>query len=302
MGKMIIRLTVVVGTVLVLEGCVFNELTKSISRPFTEMADGSIDNFWSSVISVPSGEVNAVYYAGTIDDKSILMHETSTGVHKWILKEANVESDVIMPYTPDKSKWLLLKDTTNQNFRHWDWKKEIEDVIQSLTRKSALVKPLSTFYRVDGDLNGSYAWVIRVDEFLVVATLCDILKKGDKICTQQLYDGGKEEERRIVSDAHHNMKSIVDRRQKDGALCLAYWDNGKFIHPEELPTERFFIIDNEIVASFEFMWDGCYDGLLEFDEQYAIDSYLRRVESEKRRKHEAKARGSELIDTVTLIQ
>ena len=40
------------------------------------------------------------------------------------------------------------------------------------------------------------------------------------------------------------------------------------------------------MASFEFMWDGYYDGLLEFDEQFAIDSYLRRVESEKREKHE----------------
>ena len=287
MGKMIIRLTVVIGTVLVLEGCCFNEFTKSISQPFTEMADGSIDNFWGSVISVPSGEVNAVYYAGSIDDKSILMHETSTGVHKWILKEANIESDVIMPYTADKSKWLLLKGTNNQCFRHWNWKKEIEDKIQNLTQNSALVKPRSTFYRVDGDLNGSNVWVIRVDEFLVEAALCDILKNGDKICTQQLYDGSKEEELRIVFEARHNRNSVVGRRQLDGGLRLAYWDKGRFIRTDQLPSETFFIIDNEIVASFEFMWDGCYDGLLEFDEQYAIDSYLRRVESEKRRKHGA---------------
>ncbi len=285
MGKMIIRLTVVIGTVLVLEGCVFNELTKSISHPFTEMADGSIDNFWSSVISVPSGEVNAVYYAGSIDDKSILMHETSTGVHKWILKEANIESDVIMPYTADKSKWLLLKGTTNQCFRHWNWKKEIEEKIQNLTQNSAIVKPLSTFCRVDGDLNGSNVWVIRVDEFLVEATLCDILKNGDKICTQQLYDGSKEEERRIVSEARHNRNSVVGRRQLDGGLCLAYWDKGRFIHTDQLSSETFFTIDNEIVAPFEFMWDGCYDGLLEFDEEIAQKAYVKRVDAKKGRKH-----------------
>ena len=108
MGKMIIRLTVVIGTVLVLEGCCFNGPKQSISQPITEIADGSIDNFLDSVISVPCGEVNAVYYAGSIDDKSILMHETSTGMHKWILSEANIERDVIMPYTADKSKWLLF--------------------------------------------------------------------------------------------------------------------------------------------------------------------------------------------------
>ena len=282
MGKMIIRLTVVIGTALVLEGCCFNELTQSISQPFAEMADDSIDNFWSSVISVPSGEVNAVYYAGSIDDKSILMHETSTGVHKWILKGANIESDVIMPYTADKSKWLLLKGTTNQSFRHWNWKKEIEDKIQNLTQNSALVKPLSTFYRVDGDLNGSNVWVIRVDEFLVEATLCDILKNGDKICAQQLYDGSKEEQQCIISEARHNGSHIVGRKSRDGGLLLAYWNHGKFIQPEELQAETFFIIDNEIVAPFEFMWDGCYDGLLEFDEEIAQKAYVRRVDAQKR--------------------
>ena len=286
MGKMIIRLTVVIGTALVLEGCCYNELAQSISQPFTEVADGSVDNFWSSVISVPSGEVNAVYYAGSIDDKSILMHETSTEVHKWILRKANIESDVIMPYTADKSKWLLLKGTTNQCFRHWNWKKEIEDKIQNLTQNSALVKPLSTFYRVDGDLNGSNAWVIRVDEFLVEATLCDILKNGDKICTQQLYDGSKEEERQIVSAARHNKNSVVGRRQIDGGLYVAYWDKGGFIHTNEFSSETIFIIDNEIVAPFEFMWDGCYDGLLEFDEEIAQKAYVRRVYAKRRRKFE----------------
>ena len=286
MGKMIIRLTIVIGTVLVLEGCCFNGLTQGISQPITEIADGSIDNFLDSVISVPCGEVNAVYYAGSIDDKSILMHETSTGMHKWILSEANIERDVIMPYTADKSKWLLLKGTTNQCFRHWNWKNEIEAKIQNLTKNSALVKPLSTFYRVDGNLNGSHAWVVRVDEFLVKATLCDLLKNGDKICTEQLYDGSNEEKQSIISKARLNMNPIVGRKPRDGGLCLASWDCGKFIQPEELPTETFFIIDNEIVAPFEFMWYGCYGGLLEFDEKIAQKAYVRRVDAQKREKHE----------------
>lgn len=285
MGIMIICVTVVIGSCLVLEGCCFNEFTKSISQPFAEMHDSSVNNFWNSVISLPCGETNAVYYAGSIDDKAILMHETSAGVCKWEIRDANIEMCVIMPFTVDKGKWLLLKGTTDQQFRHWDWKKEIEDTIQSLTRNSALVKPLSTFYRIDGDLNASNVCVVRVDEFLVVATLCDILKKDDKICTQQLYDGSIEDKNRIISETRLAGNPVVGRNKRDGRLCFAHWEKGRFLHSEELPDATFFAIDNEIVAPFEFVWDGRYDGLLEFDEQFAVDSYIRRVESERRNRH-----------------
>ena len=128
--------------------------------------------------------------------------------------------------------------------------------------------------------------VVRVDEFLVKATLCDLLKNGDKICTEQLYDGSNEEKQSIISKARLNMNPIVGRTPRDGGLCLASWDCGKFIQPEELPTETFFIIDNEIVAPFEFMWYGCYGGLLEFDEKIAQKAYVRRVDAQKREKHE----------------
>jgi len=284
-AQMILRLIFVVVASIVLHGCAFDEHTLSF-QPGTTAGSVAHSAFWSSVISTPCGETNAVYYAGSIDDIVILMHQTSAGVRKWNLKGANIDKNIIMQYTTNKNKWLLLKGTDDQHFRQWDWKKEIEDNIQNLTKNSALVKPVSTFYMVDGDIRRNNAWIVRVDEFVVKATLCDILKKGDKICTRQLYDGDMEDAQRIISEARSKNNPIVGRVSQDGGLCLAYWGQGKFIQFQELPTERFFIIDNEIVAPFEFLWDGRYDGLLEFDEQLAIDFYLRRVESEKRRKHE----------------
>lgn len=281
-AQMILRLIFVAVASIVLHGCAFDEHTSSFQHETT--AGGVARSaFWSSVISTPCGETNAVYYAGSIDDIVILMHQTSAGVRKWNLKRANIDKNIIMQYTTDKNKWLLLKGTHDQHLRHWDWKKEIEDNIQNLTKNSALVKPVSTFYRVDSDFR-SNAWIVRVDEFVVEATLFDILKKGDKICTQQLYDGDMEDKQRIISEARNINNPIVRRVSQDGGLCLAYWDHGKFIQPQELPTERFFIIDNEIVAPFEFLWDGRYDGLLEFDEKIAQQAYLKRIENERRKK------------------
>lgn len=284
-AQIISRLIFAAIASIVLHGCAFDEHT-TILQHGTTAGGVAHSTFWSSVISTPCGETNAVYYAGSIDDIVILMHQTSAGVRKWNLKKANVDKNIIMQYTTDKNKWLLLKGTHDQHLRHWDWKQEIEDNIQNLTKNSALVKPVSTFYRVDSDFRRINACIVRVDEFAVEATLCDILKKGDKICTQQLYDGDMEDTHRIISEARSNNNPIVGRVSQNGGLCLAYWDKGEFIQPQELPTERFFIIDNEIVAPFGFLWDGRYDGLLKFDEKIAQTAYIRRVEAEKRKKDE----------------
>ena len=188
-----------------------------------------------------------------------------------------------MPYTEDRSKWIVLKDSGEERFRHWDWRKEIEDFIQNQPRKSALVKPISTFYRVGGELSEDEGCISMVDEFSVESTLCGVLKKGDKICTAQLYDGSKEAMRSIRREARHAGNRIVGRKSRqDAGLRFAYWDKGEFVRYNELPSESFFVIDNEIVAPFEFMWDGRYDGLLEFDEKIAQQAYLKRVEMEKK--------------------
>lgn len=236
----------------------------------------SLCDFWTSVITVPCGQTNAVYYAGTIDGSTILVHETSIGIRKWYLKNANVERSIIMPYTNDRCKWILLKDSGEDRFRHWDWKREIQDFIQKLPLKSALVKPISTFYRIDGALPEK-GCIFVVGEFLVESTLCDTLRKGDKICTEQLYDGSEEDKLRILFRAMRDGKRIVGRRQQNTGLCFTYWDKGRIVHPKELPKETFFIIDNEIVTPFEFMWNNAYDGLVEFDEQFAQDAYIKRT-------------------------
>lgn len=243
--------------------------------------DYTISDFWSSVITEPCGQTNAVYYAGTTNGNTILFHETSAGIRKWNLKNANIEKSIIMPYTEDRNKWIVLKDSGEDRFRHWDWHKEIEGFIQRQSKNSALVKPLSTFYKIEGDLSADYGWTTLVEVYSVEATLCDTLKKGDKICTTQLYDGSKDDRRRIRLLGRSCGQRIVGRKKLQGSMCFAYWDKGKFIKPEELPSESFFIIGNEIVAPFEFMWNNTYDGLLEFDEKFAQDAYIKRTQQKQ---------------------
>jgi hypothetical protein len=186
-----------------------------------------------------------------------------------------------MPYTENRDKWILLKASDEECLRHWDWHKEIEEFVQSQPKTSALVKPLSTFYLVDGDLKERNPLVVIVDEFSVDETLCDNLKIGDKLCTKQLYDGSKDEEQRIISEARRSENPIVKRRLRDRGLCFAYWDQGKFINIKGLPNETFFIIDNELVAPFEIIWNLTYDGLIHFDKNVAVQAYKRRVERDR---------------------
>ncbi len=236
------------------------------------------ENFIRCVLQAPSGQTNTVYYAGTTNGHVVLAHITSSGNHKWDVGGANIEQDIVMPYTEDKEKWILLKDSGEECLWHWDWHKEIEDFVQRQSEESALVMPCSTFYKVDGDLADDSACVLIVDVFSVEATLCDALKKGDKICTERLYDGSKENRKRIVSEVRSCGNQIVERPLQDRGLCFAYWDEGKFVIPKELASGRLFIIDNEIVAPFEVAWNLTYDGLIHFDENVAVQAYKRRVE------------------------
>ena len=261
-------------------GCLGRKHTLMDIAPDEGMSetDSSFSDFWSSVITEQGGQTNAVYYAGTTNGSTILFHETSVGIRKWNLKNANIEKSITMPYTEDRSKWIVLKDSGEERFRHWDWRKEIEDFIQNQPRKSALVKPISTFYRVGGELSEDEGCIFLVDEFSVESTLCGVLKKGDKICTGQLYDGSKEAMRSIRREARHAGNRIVGRKSRqDAGLRFAYWDKGEVVRYNELPSESFFVIDNEIVAPFEFMWNNTYDGLLEFDEKFAQDAYIKRT-------------------------
>ncbi len=251
-------------------------------RAVTPKFHVGLESFKRCVLQVPSGQTNIVYYAGTCNGHVVLAHLTLSSNHKWDIGEANIEQAIVMPYTEDKAKWILLKDADEECLRHWDWHKEIEDFVQKQSEKSALVTPSSAFYKVDGDLADDNACVWIVDVFSVEATLCDALKKGDKICTEQLYDGSKEEMQRVISEARRSGNPIVERRLHDRGLCFAHWDEGKFISPNELPLERLFFINNELVAPFEVAWNLCYDGLIHFEENVAIQAYKRRVEQARR--------------------
>lgn len=219
-------------------------------------------SFLGEVAECRNDSTNRVYYAGSSNDVSVLVHLTSSGERKWCVAEDRVERTTVMPYTENRDKWILLKASDGECLRHWDWHKEIEEFVQSQPETSALVKPLSTFYLVDGDLKERNPLVVIVDEFSVVETLCDNLKIGDKLCTKQLYDGSKDEKQRIISEARRSENPIVKRRLRDRGLCFAYWDQ----------------IDNELVAPFEIIWDLTYDGLIHFDENVAVQAYKRRVE------------------------
>lgn len=238
----------------------------------------SYSDFWASIITVPNGQTNAVYYAGTIDGNSVLVHETIAGIRKWNLKNANINESVVMPYTGDKDQWILLKASEEEHLRYWDWHREIESFIQSQPQKSALVRPLATFYIIEGDISENGEWITVAEVFSVEATLCDALKKGDKVLSTQLYDGCMEDRKRICLNACSDGKHIVRKQQvRQDGLYYATWDKARFINLSEFPTETFYAIDNETVAPFAFMWDNTYDGLLEFDEKIAQDTYISRT-------------------------
>ncbi len=279
----IIQIILMFAMAVGLGGCLGRKHTLIDIAPDEDMREAnSSSDFWSSVITEPSRQANAVYYAGSTNGNMILFHETSAGIRKWNLKNANIEKSITMPYTENRSKWILLKDSREERFHHWDWRKEIEVFIQNQPRKSALVKPISTFYKIGGELSEDEGCIFIVDEFSVESTLCDVLKKGDKICTAQLYDGSKEAMRCIRREARSCGNRIVGRKSRqDARLRFAYWDKGEFIRYNELPSESFFIIDNEIVAPFEFMWNNTYDGLLEFDEKFAQDAYIKRTQQKQ---------------------
>ena len=232
----------------------------------------------SAVVSLPCNQTNIVYYAGTSNNVFVLVHQTSETRRFWNLTEVNLDKSIWRDFSADSHDWIVIKQNEEDMLRYWDWHKEIEDFVRRQSEESALVIPCSTFYKVDGDLAGDNACVWVVDVFSIEATLCDTLKKGDKICTERLYDGSIEDRKRIVSEVRSCGNLIVERPRQDRGLCFAYWAEGKFVIPKELASGRLFIIDNEIVAPFEVAWNLTYDGLIHFDENVAVQAYKQRVE------------------------
>ena len=195
------------------------------------------DNFTRSVLQVPSGETNAVYYAGSVDGNVILVHFASSKVNKWNVGRANINQSIAMPYTEDRSKWILLKDTGDGCFRHWDWHKEIIDFIQMIPHSSAIVSPNSSWLQVDD--SGNFLWLIN--DYTIVETLYETLKKGDRICTVQLYDTNRNEENRIIAEMRKSgKKRIRHHTSASKELCYVHWDNGKFMQIPESQGESAF--------------------------------------------------------------
>ncbi len=231
----------------------------------------SVGNFISAVISASQNETNVVYYAGTSNNVFVLVHETDEGRRFWNMHKVNIDKNVWQDFSHDSKDWVLLKDSSEEKFQHWDWRKEIIDFIQMIPRNSAIVRPNSSWLQVDD--SGSFLWLIN--DYTVVETLCETLKKGDKICTVQLYDTNRNDEKRIIAEVR---KSGIKRHTSASKeLCYARWDNGKFMQIPESQGESALFIDDELVAPFAVAWNMTYDELFDFDEDIAILTYKKRA-------------------------
>ena len=125
--------------------------------------------------------------------------------------------------------------------------------------------------------SGNFLWLIN--DYTVVETLSKTLKKGDIICSVQLYDSDSNDEKRIITEVRKSgKKRIRHHTPASKELCYAHWDNGKFMQSPESQGESAFFIDGEIVASFAVTWSMTYDELFHFDEDVAIRAYRERAE------------------------
>ena len=238
----------------------------------------SMADVLSSIIQIPRGETNALYYAGSSGKKTVMIHVTSTGERIWKLQMTNLDQDVIMPYTEDRSKWILLKETDGDRLRHWNWKQEIKDFIRRLPRESAIVSSDSSWFKVDDDILGGSNILWVVESFIVEATLSETLKCGDTICTERLFDGQAEELRDVLAEAHKKNVKIIGRPIVSRELKCVYWNSAKTVHKGGSLAETALCIDSEIVAPLKFHWDCIYDELLPFEEEIAISVYKKRAE------------------------
>lgn len=230
-------------------------------------------SLWSSVIAASSEDAtNAVYYAGSITGKAVLVHETSRGAKQELYEDAYIDRSIIMPHTQNRDEWILLKGSGEDKVRFWDWQQEIRDFVRSRPRNSALVRKESSFLKIES--NSEIVWLINVYD--VDASLCPNMSKGDKLCTVELFDCDIKERNDLCSRARLDGTTVVRHQEfKDARLLYAHWNSGKFVRVENFCSESLFCIDNEIVAPFEFAWDGVYDGLIRFDENLAVGEYRR---------------------------
>ena len=239
-------------------------------------------DFIESVIAIPSGETNIVYYAGASNSFSILVHETNGGHRFWHLKKMNLDKAISRDFSYDTNNWVVLKDAAETQFRHWDCKKEIVDFVDAIPQMSAIVKPESSWLQLGDGLSNTNDFVWLVNNYIVDTTLCRLLKRGDKVCTVQLYDCDARESKRIFAEARKSGSKTLRHRQLPGGLEYACWDNGKFVQAGDCLGEKAFCLDNEIVAPFKFVWDGIYAGLLPFNEEAVIRAYKERAEESGR--------------------
>ena len=156
--------------------------------------------------------------------------------------------------------------------------KEIVDFVDAIPQMSAIVKPESSWLQFGDGLTNTNDFLWLVNNYIVDTTLCRLLKRGDKVCTVQLYDCDASELKRLFAEARKSGSKTLRHRQLPGGLKYACWDNGKFVQTGNCVGEKAFCLDNEIVAPFKFVWDGIYAGLLPFNEEAVIRAYKERSE------------------------
>lgn len=233
-------------------------------------------SLWPSVIAASSEDTNALYYAGSIMGKAVIVHETPEGVKQVLYEDANIDSSIIMPYNQKRDKWILLKGSEEDKVRFWDWQQEIKDFVCSQPQNSALVRKEASFLQIElgSDSTNDIVWVISV--YVIDSSFSQNMSNGGRLCTVELFDCDLKERQELCEHARLFRTTVLRRQQCGNAgLFYVHWNNGKFVHVEGVCPEDLFCIDNEIVAPFEFAWDGVYDGLIHFDENIAIEEYRR---------------------------
>lgn len=237
----------------------------------------SFDDFVASIVKIPQGQTNVVYYAGTSNDVSVLVHEDNEGVRFWNITNARIGKGHLRAYTPDKKQWILLKDNASEKLSCWDTRAQIHDFVDRLSVCSAIVRPESCWYEMDEFPSTEVGCIYVRQESLVCSTLCNKLKVGGRIRSSELLDVSSTSNAYFVAQMKKHQAKRWGYRCINGDLSLAVWSGSLFYTESEMPEDKVLCVTGELIAPFHVYWDLWCDGLLDFNEQTAIDFYKKRA-------------------------
>lgn len=240
-------------------------------------AASSFEAFISEVLQVPSGQTNVVYYAGTSNGVSVLVHETNQGERQWNIANARLGKIYLREFTPCKAYWTVLKSNTAKRLSCWDECQQIRDYVNGLPPCSALVEPQSSWYETDSIPDTQTGCVYLRQDSVVCYSLCKELKKGDRILSQELLDVTQPSNSFIVAQMRKSQTTRWGEKQIKGDLSLVVWSGGRFCTGPKDSARKMYCVGDELIAPIRVHWDLWCDGLIGFNETMAIECYKRRA-------------------------